>query len=57
MKTTLQVLRKPLLLFAVSAAGLVAALVSDGAGDGVAWACLGYVGWVGVRCSLRRNGG
>ncbi len=57
MNTTLQVLRKPLLLFAVSAAGLVAALVSDGAGDGVAWACLGYVGWVGVRCSLRRNGG
>ncbi len=53
MKSTMQVLRKPLQLFVVSAVGLMAALVSDGVGDVVGWACLGYVAWIGGRCSLR----
>ncbi len=43
MKTTLEILRKPLQLAAVSAIGLIAALVSDGVGDAVAWLCLASV--------------
>jgi hypothetical protein len=46
MKTTREILRKPVQLAAVSAIGLMAALVSDGVGDAVAWLCLAYV--VGV---------
>ncbi len=54
MKTTRDILRVPVRLFIITAAGLAAALVSDGAGDLVAWACLGYVVWVALRCTLRR---
>lgn len=54
MKTTREILRVPVRLFVVSGVGLLAALVSDGVGDAVGWACLGYVIWEGVRCSWRR---
>lgn len=54
MKTTREVLRIPARLFVVSGVGLVSALVSDGVGDAVGWACLGYVVWTGVRFSWRR---
>lgn len=53
MKNTREILRVPIRLFVVSAVGLAAALVSDGLGDVVGWGCLGYVAWVGGRCSLR----
>lgn len=54
MKTTREVLRVPVRLFIVSAVGLLAALVSDGGGDAVGWACLAYVVWVGGSRSWRR---
>lgn len=54
MKTAREVLRIPVRLFAASGVGLASALVSDGVGDAVGWACLGYVVWTGARFSWRR---
>jgi hypothetical protein len=52
MKTTREILRKPLQLAAISAIGLIAALVSDGVGDAAGWLCLTYVVGVAGRHAL-----
>lgn len=49
MKTSWQIVRKPVQLFALTAVGLCSALVSDGGGDVVGWACLMYVVGVALR--------
>ena len=54
MKTLSQILFKPVLLALVTACGLIAALVSDTAGDVLAWGCLAYVCCVGIQHALRR---
>lgn len=48
MKTVPQILARPLLLALLTAGGLIAALVSDAAGDVLGWVCLAYVAGVGV---------
>ena len=55
MKTLPQILFKPTLLALVTAFGLVAALVSDDAGDMLAWLSLAYVCYVGIRHALGRK--
>ncbi len=52
MKTTLQVLARPLQVVVMTGVGLTAALVSDGAGDVIGWLCLGYVVALAVRCAF-----
>ena len=54
MKTLPKILFKPALLALMTAFGLVAALVSDGAGDLLAWLSLAAVCYVGIRHALRR---
>lgn len=49
MKTTAQVLKKPLRIFVLTGAGLMAALISDGIGDYIGWLCLAGVVGVGLR--------
>ncbi len=53
MKTLWQILIKPVQLFALTAVGLCAALVSDGWGDVVGWICLSYVVGVAIRHACR----
>lgn len=55
MKTLSQILFKPALLALVTACGLIAALVSDAAGDMLAWACLAYVCFIGIRYAWPRK--
>lgn len=43
----------PLLLAALSLAGLIAALVTDGAGDVLSWLYLGTIACIGLHYSLR----
>ncbi len=52
MKSTSQVLRQPIRIFVLTSVGLTAALVSDGVGDYVGWACLGGIVGIAVRCSF-----
>lgn len=54
MKTLPQILFKPVVLALTTALGLVAALVSDGAGDVLAWLSLAAVCGVGIRHALKR---
>ena len=55
MKSTTDILRKPVQVFILTATGLASALVSDGVGDLVGWVCLAYVLGVAVRHSLTRS--
>lgn len=54
MKTTREILRKPCRLFMLTGVGLISALVSDGVGDVLGWACLAYVVGAGIRLSLSK---
>lgn len=55
MKSTVQILAKPVRIFVLTGVGLSAALVSDGIGDLIGWLCLATVVGIGVRCSLARR--
>ncbi len=52
MKTTPQVLKKPLQIFLLTGVGLLAALMSDGIGDYIGWLCLACVVGAGLRYSF-----
>ncbi len=56
MKSTSQVLKAPIRIFVLTSVGLIAALLSDGVGDYIGWACLACVVGIGLRCSFAGRG-
>ena len=55
MKSTSQILDKPVRIVVLTGVGLTSALVSDGIGDVVGWLCLGWVVGIALRCSFARK--
>jgi hypothetical protein len=50
-----QIFKPVIAIGLLSGAGLLSALLADGFWDGLSWACLAWVGGLGVYYSLRRN--